>query len=241
MKHRWLALTNRSPFTPNFWPSLYGWKCPIPTYHWAAWQVGCWQLERAGGNPPQSLARRLIVKASGCNALKQRLAAWHVVAPPAESPNSLTLMYLGLAPSLKSGRDVLGSDMAHRMTSAVHSQTKLCGQWWWRMQQVDIPCLCPNFVPGRPNLSCPGTPLFAAADPSRPQSHPGCPKYSMVQPAALPLAENLPTSYPQYYSVRHRQDAKVQTKPHSQSHAVIVKDLQMFAQSQVLLDSPRQN
>ena len=106
---------------------------------------------------------------------------------------------------------------------------------------MDVPCLCPKFVPGRSNLTRPGAPLFAAADPSRPQSRPGSPKYSMEQPAAPPLAENSPTSHPQHYSTRRGQDAKVQTKPHSQSHAVSVKDLQTFAQSQVLLDLQHQN
>ena len=35
-----------------------------------------------------------------------------------------------------------------------------------------------------------------------------------------------------------RQDLMVQTKPHSQPHAISVRDLQMFALSQALLDVP---
>ena len=169
MKRRWPALTSGSPFTPNFLPSLFGWKCPIPTYRQAAWEVGCWQLERAGRNPPQIPAWHPSVEASGCDALKQRLAVQCIVAPPVESPDSLTLTYLGLAPTLQLGWDVLWSDAVHCMISAACPQTKPCGQWWWRMQRVDVPCPHPKFAPGHPNLSHPGAPLFAAADPSRPQ------------------------------------------------------------------------
>ena len=175
--------------------------------------------------------------ASGCNASKQKLAVLGVAAPLVESPDSLTLTYLGLAPTLQLGLDVLGSDVVHRMTSAACPRMKPCGQWRWRTQRADVPCPRPKFIPGHPNLSRPGTLLFAAADLLKPQSRPGCPKYLTAQPAALPLAENSPTSRPQYYSAWLGQDTKVQTKPHSQSHAVSVKDLQTFAQSQVLLDS----
>ena len=168
--------------------------------------------------------------------LKAEVGGTAVAAPPAESPDSLTLTYLGLAPSLEPGQDILGSDAAHWMMSTVHPWTKPCGQRRRRTQQVDVPCLCPKFVPGLPNLTCPGAPLFAAADPSRPKLHPGCPKYLMVWPAVPLLAKNSSTSHPQHYSARRGQDPKVQTKPHSQSHAISVKDLQTFAQSQVLLD-----
>ena len=161
--------------------------------------------------------------------------------PPAESPDSLTLSYLCLAPSLQLGRDVLESNMVRRMTSAVHPRIKPCGQQQQMMQWVDIPCPRPKFVPGGPNLTHPGAPLFAAADASRPQSHPGCAKYLTAWPAALLLAENSPTSRPQHYSTQRGQDAKVQTKPHSQTLAVSVKDFKTFAQSLVLLDVPRQN
>ena len=113
MKHRWPALTSGSPFVPNFLPSLFGWKYPIPTYCRAAGEAGCWQLERAGGNPPQSPARHPNIEVSEHDASKQRLAAQRVAAPPAESPNLLTLTYLGLALSLKPGQDVLGSNAAH--------------------------------------------------------------------------------------------------------------------------------
>ena len=163
------------------------------------------------------------------------------MVPPAESPNSPTLTYLGLAPALQLGQDALGSDAVHQMTSAACPRMKPCGQRWWRTQWVDVTCPRPKFVPRRPNLSHPGAPLFAAADPFRPQSHPRCPKYSMAWPAAPPLAENSPTSHPQHYLAQCGQDAKVQMKPHFQTHAVSVKDLQTFAQSQVLLDSLRQN
>ena len=179
-----------------------------------------------------------FVEASGHGASKQRLAAWRVAVPPAESPNLLTLSYLCLAPSLKPGRDVLGSNTAHRMTSLAYPRMKLCGQQWWMMQQVDIPCPCPKFVPGLPNLTRPGAPLCAAADPLRPQSRPGRPKYLTAQPVALLLAENSPTSRPQHYSGQHRQDIKVKTKPHSQTLAVSVKDIKTFAQPLVLLDLP---
>ena len=109
------------------------------------------------------------------------------------------------------------------------------------MQRVDIPCPCPKFVPGLPNLTRPGAPLFAATDPSRPLLHLGCPKYSTAWPAVLPLAESSPKSHPEHYSTQRGQDAKVQMKPHSQTLAVSVKDLQTFAQSQGLLNLPRQN
>ena len=102
-------------------------------------------------------------------ASKQRLAARRVAAPPAESPDSLTLLYLCLAPSLEPGRDVLGSSAAHRMTSAAHPRTKPCGQRRRMTQRADVPCPRPRFVPGHPNLTRPGAPLCAAADPSRPQ------------------------------------------------------------------------
>ena len=125
--------------------------------------------------------------------------------------------------------------------SAACPWTKPCGQWWWEMQRVDDPCPCPKFVPGRPNLSHPGTPLYAAVNPSRPLLHPGCPKYSKAWPAVQLLAENSPTSRLQHYSTWRGQAAMVQMKPHSQNYAVSVKDLQTFAQSQVLLNLPCQN
>ena len=164
---------------------------------------------------------------------------WCVAVPPVESPNSLTLLYLCLAPSLEPGRDVLGSSVAHRMMSVARPRMKACGQRRRMTQRVDVPCTRPKFVPGLPNLTCPGAPLCAAADPLRPQSCPGRPKYSMAQPAASLLAENSPTSHLQHYSGQRGQDAKVQTKPHSQTLAISVKDLKMFAQPLVLLDLPR--
>ena len=78
--------------------------------------------------------------------------------------------------------------------SAARPRMKPCGQWWRKTQWVDIPCPHPKFVPGRPNLSHLGAPLYAAVNPSRPQLCPGCPKYSTAWPAAQPLAENSPTS-----------------------------------------------
>ena len=182
--------------------------------------------------------------ASGRNASKQKLVVQHVAAPPAESPDSQTLTNLGLAPTLQPGRDVLGYSVAASLNDVCDAcpWMKLCGQQRQKMQWVDDPCPHPKFVPGRPNLSRPGAPLFAAVNPSRPLSHPGRPKYLTAWPAAQPLAENSPTSHLQHYSgAVHGQDAMVQTKPHSQTHATSVKDLQMFAQSQVLLDSPCQN
>ena len=179
--------------------------------------------------------------ASGCDASRQKLAAWRLAAPPAESPNSLTLTNLGLAPTLQLGQDVLGYGTVHQMISAAHLWTKPCGQWQRKMQWVDNPCPCPKFVPGCPNLSHPGVLLFAAINPSRPLSCPGRPKYSTAWPEAQPLAENSPTSHPQCYLVRRGQDTMAQTKPHSQTHAASVKGLQTFAQSQVLLDLPCQN
>ena len=58
-------------------------------------------LEKACGNPPQSLAQRPVIEESGCGASKQRLVARRIAAPPAESPDSLTLLYLCLAPLLR--------------------------------------------------------------------------------------------------------------------------------------------
>ena len=73
---------------------------PIPTYRRAALEVSCWLQERAGGNPPQSLARHPIGTASGCVTSKQKLAVQHVVVTPAEAPDLLTLMTNGLVPTL---------------------------------------------------------------------------------------------------------------------------------------------
>ena len=56
---------------------------------------------------------------------------------------------------------------------------------------------------------------------------------------ALPQDGSSPTSRPQHYSGQHGQDAKVQTKPHSWTLAVNVKDFKTFAQPLVLLDLPR--
>ena len=192
---------------------------------------------RVGGNPPQSPARRPVVEESGCGASKQRLAAQRVAAPPAEYPDSPTLKYLCRAPSSQPGQYVLGSSAAHQITSAAHPRTKLCGQRRRMKQRADVPH--PRCVLGRQNSTHPGAPLCAAADPSRPQWHPGRPKYSMSQPAALLQDESSSTSRPQHYSGQHGQDAKVQTKPHSRTLAVNVKDFKTFAQPLVLLDLPR--
>ena len=119
---------------------------------------------------------------------------------------------------------------------------KPCGQRWREMQWVDDPCPCLKFVPGRPNLSHPGAPLYAAVNPSRPQLRPGRPKYSTAH--GLWCSCWLRTRPKVIYNITWQcsgQDVMVQMKPHSQTHAVSVKDLQMFAQSQVLLDSPCQN
>ena len=106
---------------------------------------------------------------------------------------------------------------------------------------MDVLCLSPKSVPGCPNLSHPGAPLYAAVNPSRPLSHPEHPKYSTARPVVQPLAENLPKSCLQHYLVRHGQDIMAQTKPHSQPHAISAKDLKTFALSQALLDVPCQN
>ena len=191
---------------------------------------------KAGGNLPQSPARCPVVEESGRGASKQRLAARHVAAPPAESPNSPTLMYLCRAPSSQLGRDVLGSSAVHQMTSAACPRTKPCGQRQRMKQRADVPH--PRCIPGRQNSTRPGAPLCTAADPLRPQWCPGRPKYSTSQPAALPQDGSLSTSRPQHYSGQHGQDAKVQTKPHSWTLAVNVKDFKTFAQPLVLLDLP---
>ena len=194
---------------------------------------------KAGGNPPQSPARRPVVEESGRGASKQRLAARRVAAPPAEYPDSPTLMYLCRAPSSQPGRDVLGSGAAHQKTSAARPRTKPCGQRRRMKQRADVPR--PRCVPGRQNSTRPGAPLCAATDPSRPQWRPGRPKYSTSQPAAWPQDGSSSTSRPQHYSGQHGQDAKVQTKPHSRTLAVNVKDSKKFAQPLVLLDLPRCN
>ena len=102
---------------------------------------------------------------------------------------------------------------------------KLCGQRWWEMQQVNNFYPHPKFVPGCPNLSRPGIPLYAAVNPSRLLLHLRRPKYSTARPAAQPVAKNSPKSYPQRYLAWCGQDVMAQTKPHSQTHAVSVKDL----------------
>ena len=161
---------------------------------------------------------------------------------PAESPDLQTLMILGSCSHFTAGlRYTRVWCGALNDVCSASIGMKLCGQWWWKMQWVDNPCPCPKFVLGRPNLSHPGAPLYAAVNPSRPLSCPGCPKYSTAEPAAQLLAENSPKSHLQDYSVWCGQDVMVQMKPHSQTHAVSIKDLQMFAQSQVLLDLPCQN
>ena len=109
-------------------------------------------------------------------------------------------------------------------------------------QQVDNLCPCPKSVPGRPNLSHPGAPLYAAVNPSRPLLHPGRPKYSTAWPAAQLLARELAQkSSTTLLGMACRQDVMVQMKPHSQTHAVSAKDLKTFALSQALLDVPCQN
>ena len=150
-------------------------------------------------------------------------------------------MNLGLAPALQPGRDVLGFGMAHQMMFVARLWMKLYGQWWWETQWVDDICPCPKSVPGHPNLSNLGAPLYAAVNPSRPLPRPRGPKYSTARPAAQLLAENSPKSHLQRYLALHGQDVMVQTKPHSQTHAISIKDLKIFAQSQALLDLPCQN
>ena len=115
--------------------------------------------------------------------------------------------------------------------------------WSTAAQTQWVDDLCPHlkFVPGCPNLSHPGAPLYAAVNPSRPLSHPGHPKCSMAWPLVQLLAENSPKSHPQSYLVRCRQDIMEQTKPHSQTHAISVKDFKIFALYQALLDLPCQN
>ena len=214
---------------------------PIPTYHLAAWEASCWLLERAGRNLLQSLAWCPIGTASGHNASKQKLAAWRIAVPLAESPDLLTLINLGIAPTLQVGQDVLGFGTANWMMFVAHPWMKPYGQWWQEMQLVDDFCPCPKFVTGRPNLSRLGAPLYAAVNPSRPLLHPRRPKHSTAWPAVQPLAENLPKSCPQCYLAWHGQDVMAQTKPHSQTHAISIKDLKTFAQSQALLDVPCKN
>ena len=106
---------------------------------------------------------------------------------------------------------------------------------------MDNLCPRPKSVPGCPNLTHLGAPLFIAVSPSRPLFLPGRPKYSMAWPAAQLLAKNLPKSHLQHYLAQCGQDVKVQTKPHSQPYAVSAKDLKAFALSQALLDVPCQN
>ena len=48
--------------------------------------------------------------------------------------------------------------------------------------------------------------MYAAANPSGQLLHPECPKYSTARLVAQPLAENLPETHPQYYSVQRGQD-----------------------------------
>ena len=89
----------------------------VPNSHLPSGSLRGWLLATGEGrcrNPPQSPSRHPVVKAVWtCDASKQRLVARHVAAPPAESPDSLTLSYLCLAPTLQPGRDVLGSNAAH--------------------------------------------------------------------------------------------------------------------------------
>ena len=154
--------------------------------------------------------------ASGCGSSKQKLVAWCEVAPPAEAPNLLILTMNGLVPTLQLGRDILGFGAAHRMIFVACLWMKPCGQRWLEKQQADD--LCPHL-----------------------KSVPGRPKYSTARPAVQLLAENSPKSHPQCYLAWHRQDIMAQMKPHSQTHAVSVKDLKKFAQSQALLNVLCQN
>ena len=136
---------------------------------------------------------------------------------------------------------MLGFGTAYQKMFRVRLWMKPCGQRWREKQQVDDLCPCPKSVPGCPNLSHPGAPLYAAVSPSRPLLYLRHPKYSMARPAVQPLAENLPKSCLQHYLVWLGQDLMAQTKPHSQPHAVSAKDLKTFALSPALLDVPCQN
>ena len=118
---------------------------------------------------------------------------------------------------------------------------KPCGQQWWEKQQADGLCPHPKSVPGRPSLSRLSTPLYTAVNPSRLLLCPRHPKYSTAWPAVQLLAENSPKSCLQYYLMWRGQDIMVQTKPHSQTHAIGAKDIKTFALSQALLDVPCQN
>ena len=118
---------------------------------------------------------------------------------------------------------------------------KPCGQRWQEKQQADDLYPHPKSVPGRPNLSHPGAPLYTVVNPSRPLLHPRHPKYSTMWPAAQLLAENLPKSHLQHYLAQCGQDIMVQMEPYSQTHAISAKDLKMFALSQALVDVPCQN
>ena len=91
------------------------WK-EVPNSHLLSGSLRGWLLATGEGRQKstlQSPARHPIGAASGCDASKQKLAAWRIVVPPAESPNLLTLTNLGLAPALQLGQDVLGSGVVH--------------------------------------------------------------------------------------------------------------------------------
>ena len=63
----------------------------------------------------------------------------------------------------------------------------------------------------------------------------------MAQPVVQALAENSPKTHPQHYLAWCGQDSMAQIKPYSQPHTISVKDLQIFALSQALLDMPCQS
>ena len=136
---------------------------------------------------------------------------------------------------------MLGFGTAHQKMFAVRLWMKQCGQRWREKQQVDDLCPCPKSIPGCPNLSHPGAPLYAAVSLSRLLLYLRRPKYSMAWPAVRPLAENSPKSHLQHYLAQLGQDLTAQTKPRSQPYAVSAKDLKIFALSPAPLDVPCQN
>ena len=62
------------------------------------------------------------------------------MVPPAENPNYVTQINLGLVPTLQAGQDELGFATVHQIIPAVHPTKKLYGWQWWEKQQVEGPC-----------------------------------------------------------------------------------------------------
>ena len=117
----------------------------------------------------------------------------------------------GLVPTLQPGQNILGLGAVHQMMFVVHLWKKPCHQQRSEKQQVDNLCPCPKSVPGCPNLTRLGAPLFAVVSPSRPLLHPRQCKYSTARPAVQPLPKNSPKSHPENYLALLRQDLIVQT------------------------------